>query len=270
MTSVAAVHKYVNNPPYYGRSHPRDCARVKELCGPTRKFDFERKLWATRCTDALRELVASKKWQPVGIDREANASLMRAAAEHRAKAEAAWQAAEQARKAREEEARKRKAAEEALKLAKKREREEQAALEEAKAKRQKREAAAKAVAKLPFASKPAPAPAAVATPLPKKQRAGGIEPSEAEVAECARLGFTEQAIAWSRGLDELGPRGSLSDEGRVLRYCLLTCDADESVRELSREERRRSWGGSEVRWTLPETTSRAYAKTLEQEAATHA
>ena len=100
--------------------------------------------------------------------------------------------------------------------------------------------------------------------------AGDPDRAAAEVAECARLGFTEQAIAWSRGLAELGPRGSLSDEGRVLRYCLLTCDADESVRELSREERRRSWGGSEVRWTLPETTSRAYAKTLEQEAATHA
>ena len=53
----------------------------------------------------------------------------------------------------------------------------------------------------------------------------------------------------------------------MLRYCLLTCDPDESVRELTREERARSWGGREVRWTLPETTSRKYAEELNEEAA---
>ncbi|MBN37115.1 MAG: hypothetical protein CMI29_01480 [Opitutae bacterium] len=266
MTSVATIQQYVNNPPYYGRSHPRDCARVKELCGPTRKFDFERKLWATRCTDALRALVASKKWQPVGIDKEANAPLMRAAVEHRARAEAEWKAAEEARKAQEEEERKRLVVEEAIKMSKKKAREAEAAIAELKAKRQKRAAEAKAVAVLPFASKPKPVPAAAAAASAKEEKRDGIDPSEAEVAECARLGFTAQAIAYSRTLTKLGPRGSLSDEGRVLRYCLLTCDADESVRELSRDERRRSWGGSEVRWTLPETASRAYAKELADDA----
>ena len=255
MSSVAVIENYVANPPYYGRSHPRDCARVKELCGPTRTFDYERKLWATRCTDALRALIASKKWQPVGVDKGAYAPLMRAAAEHREKAEAEWKAAEEARKAREEEERKKRVVEEAIKMSKKKAREAAAAVAEIKAKRQKREAEAKAAA----------APAATKPPAEKTTR-DGIEPSEAEVAECARLGFTPEAIAYSRKLPELGPRGSLSDEGRVLRYCLLTRDPDESVRELTREERARSWGGREVRWTLPETTSREYAEELHKKA----
>ena len=86
------------------------------------------------------------------------------------------------------------------------------------------------------------------------------------MAECARLGFTEEAIAFSRTLNDLGPRGSLSDEGRVLRWCLLTFEPDESVRELTREERARSWGGREVRWTLPEAASRDYAAKLHEQA----
>ena len=266
MASESAIEHYLAEPPYYGRSHPRDCATVKRLCGPTRTFDYERKLWATRCTDALRALVASKKWQPVGIGKEAHAPLMRAAAEHRAKAEAEWKAAEEARKAREEEERKRLAVQEAIKMSKRKAREAEEAIAELKAKRQKRAADAKAAAKLPFASKTKPALAAAAAPANEKKREG-IEPTEAEVAECARLGFTAQAIAYSRTLVELGPRGSLSDEGRLLRYCLLTRDADESVRELTREERAVSWGGREVRWTLPESTSREYAEELNKDAA---
>ena len=259
MSSAAAIEHYVANPPYWGRSHPRDAPRVKELCGPTRKFDYERKLWATRCTDALRALVASKKWQPVGIDKGAYAPLMRTAAEHRARAEAEWKAREEARKAREEEERQRLAAAEAIREAKRKAREAQEAAAKAKRqKRQKREAEAQAAA-------------AAAKPREDKKREDkkrdGVEPSEAEAAECARLGFTEQAVAFSETLNELGPRGSLSDEGRLLRYCLLTRDPDESVRELTREERARSWGGREVRWTLPEAASREYAKELNRKAA---
>ena len=100
-----------------------------------------------------------------------------------------------------------------------------------------------------------------------KRKRNGIEPTEAEVAECARLGFTPEAIAFSESLNGLGPRGSLSDEGRVLRYCLLTRDPDDAVRELTREERMASWGGREVRWTLPEAACRKYANELNKEAA---
>jgi|SaaInlV_125m_DNA_1040241.scaffolds.fasta_scaffold02368_7 hypothetical protein len=284
MSSTTAIEQYLAQPPYHGRSHPRDVARVKALCGPTRKFDYERKLWATRCTDALRALVASKKWQPVGIDKGAYAPLMRAAAEHRAKLEAQWQAEEQARKAREEEERKRLAVEEATRLSKRKAREAEAAIAELKAKRQKRVAEAKAAAKLPFARRryeqllrtlhicpllgtiapiePREPPPATRQPEKTKAKRDGLEPSEAEVAECARLGFAAQAIAFSQRLLELGPRGSLSDEGRVLRYCGLVFEHDEGVRELTREERARSWGGREVRWTLPEAASRAYANEL--------
>jgi len=267
MASESAIEHYLANPPYYGRSHPRDCATVKRLCGPTRKFDYERKLWATRCTDALRALVASKKWQPVGVAKEAHAPLMRAAVEHRAKAEAAWKEAEEARKAQEEEERKRLAVEEAIKMSKRKAREAEEAIAELKAKRQKRAADAKAAAKLPFASKPAPAPAAAAAAPDKEKKRDGIEPSEAEVAECARLGFTEQAIAYSRKLPALGPRGSLSDEGRVLRYYSLVFEHDEPVPELTRAERRASWS-YECRWPLANTAdSRKYVDELNAEAA---
>ena len=263
MSSTTAIEQYLAQPPYHGRSHPRDLVKVRALCGPTRKFDYERKLWATRCTDALRALVASKKWQPVGIDKGAYAPLMRAAAEHRAKLEAQWQAEEQARKAQAEEERKRLAVQEAIKMSKRKAREAEAAIAEREAKRQKRAVEAKAAAKLPFAKREPPP----ATRQPeKKATRDGLEPSEAEVAECARLGFAAEAIAFSQRLLELGPRGSLSDEGRVLRYCGLVLEHDEGVRELTREERARSWGGREVRWTLPEPASRAYANELNERA----
>ena len=67
-------------------------------------------------------------------------------------------------------------------------------------------------------------------------------------------------------LNELGPRGSLSDEGRVLRWCLLDLAPDEGVRELTYEERLRSWGGREVRWTLSVDASRKYAAKLHEDA----
>lgn len=262
MASEEAVERYLDDPPYYGRSHPRDCATVKRLAGATRKFDYERKLWATRCTDALRALVASKKWQPAGISKEAHALLMRKADAHRARAEAEWKAKEEARRAREEEERQQRAVAEAIHRSKKKAREAEAAVAEIKAKRQKRMAAAKAAAVLPFASKAA----ALAAAKPPAKRRDGIEPSQAEGAECARLGFTEAAVAFSQSLDELGPRGSLSDEGRVLRYCGLAFEHAEGARELTREERSRSWGGREVRWALPEAASREYAEQLNRRA----
>ena len=150
MTSAVVLEQYLANPPYYGRSHPRDSAAVKALCGPTRKFDYERKLWATRCTDALRGLVASKKWQPIGINKEANAPLMRAADVHRANAEAAWVAEQAEKAARDDAERKKKAVADAILMSKRKAREAQAAIAELKAKRQKTQAKA--------ASAPASAP----------------------------------------------------------------------------------------------------------------
>lgn len=249
----AEIERYLAQPPYWGWSHVRDNAAVKRLCGPTAKFDPERKMWSTRCLDGLRGLVASKKWKPVGMREEAYGPLLRAAVAAREKAEAEWKA-EEARRAKVQAA---KTALEAMKT----QREREAAEREAKKRRAKEKEEAEREAKR---QKRLEAEAkAEANQKPKRD---GIEPTDAEVAECARLGFTQEAIAFSRTLTALGPRGSLSDEGRVLRYCLLTRDADESVRELAPEERAVSWGGREVRWTLPESTSRKYAAKLHIEA----
>ena len=251
------IELYLERPPYYGRSHARDNAIVKPLCGPTAKFDGERKMWTTRCEDALRALVASDRWRPVGIEPEDYALLMNAAEERRAKAEVEWKA-EQERLAAERAARQKVAEEKAArqrateeKAAKKRAAEEKAVAER-EAKRRKQE---QAEAKKKAAKKP-----------PEKKR-DGLEPTAAEVAECKRLGFTEQAIAHSQTLNELGPRGSLSDEGRLLRYCFLVFEHDEPVPELTREERRASWS-YECRWPLADTAdSRKYAAKLNCEAA---
>jgi len=238
--SLSAIERYLEQPPYCGRSHVRDNVAVKKLCGPTAQFDQSRKVWSTRCEDALRSLVASKKWQPIGIKESAYAPLMRAAQERRVKAEAEWVAAEEAK------AVLRKAAEE-----------------------QRRLKAARAVSTMVTTEKkrkahatrerePDVAPAS--TPIKKKLRAG-LEPSVAEVAECKRLGFTEEAIIHSNCCDELGPRGSLSNEGRILRWCSFF-DHDDDVQELDRQARQRSWGGIEMRYTLPERASRDYAVEL--------
>ena len=260
MTSAVVLEQYLANPPYYGRSHPRDSAAVKALCGPTRKFDYERKLWATRCTDALRGLVASKKWQPIGINKEANAPLMRAADVHRANAEAEWLAEQAAKTARDDAERKKKAVDDAIKMCKRKATEAQAAIAELKAKRQKTQAKA--------ASVPAVAHASWRQHPPKKKERDGIEPTDAEVAECARLGFTPHAITYSTNCNELGPRGTLSDEGRVLRWCshLGNAEDERTDNELNREQRRRSWN-YEQRWPLPEEASREYSTALNEQAA---
>lgn len=243
------VALYLERPPYYGRSHARDNAIVKPLCGPTARFDGECKMWSTRCEDALRALIASDKWRPVGIDPGDYAPLMRAAEERRAKAEAWWKA-EQARLVAEKQARQARQKEANEKAARQRMAEEKAQAErDAKRKKREHEEAKQAAKK-----------------RPEKNKRDGLEPSAVEVAECKRLGFTNQAIAYSKRLDEMGPRGSLSDEGRLLRYCALTRQHEEPVPELTREERRRAWH-YEQRWPLPEAASRAYALELESQAA---
>lgn len=95
----------------------------------------------------------------------------------------------------------------------------------------------------------------------------GVQSTAAEVAECARLGFTEQAIAHSNTLLELGPRGTLSDEGRLLRWCsyMRTPEQERANDELSREERWRSWN-AEDRWPLPYDKSCEYAVALNEQA----
>jgi hypothetical protein len=227
------VDAYLNHPPYYGKSDYRQLAAIKQLCGPTCCYDPTRKLWGTSCTEALQYLIASKKWEPVGVSSDLHAALVRAAREH-----GFWNEADYV-----------------------------AGVEEAEAaKRKQTSALPRAGARLKNTKKaaaPAPAPA----PVLAKKRAG-VQPTAAEVAECARFGFTEQAIAYSSALLELGPRGTLSNEGRLLRWCALDKRPSKqecAANELSREERRRSWN-YEDRWPLPYEESCAYAVELNGEA----
>jgi len=245
------LEEYLDNPPYYGRSTHQDNVAVRQLCGPTGKFDYERKMWGTSCEDALRNLISSQKWKPVGIERAWYASLMRAAQAHRAKAEAQWIAQQEAeaKAAKEAETRKRAAT----------------WLGDAAARPR---AKAKVAPTAPVAPAPAIARASWRDyPEEKKSARDGLAPTSMEASECARIGFTEEAIAYSRRLDDLGPRGSLSDEGRLLRYFSLVFEHDEPVPELTREERRASWN-YECRWPLPDTAeSREYVEKLNEKAA---
>lgn len=245
------IERFLAQPPYLGRSHARDNALVKQMCGPTAKFDTQRKMWSTRCLDGLRSLVASKKWKPTGMREEMYAPLMRAAVEARERAEEEWNV-EQERKA------KRKAEEEVV-ATNKAQKEREVVDKEAR-KRKAREKAetereAKRLKRMEGEEVAAEA---------RRPKRDGLEPTKAEVDECERIGFTAQAIAFSKTVDELGPRSSLSDEGRVLRWCSIGLDHDERVIELAREERARAWGGREVRWSLPEAASRNYATDLNE------
>ena len=206
-----AVARYLARPPFYGKSAIGDRLVVKQLCGPTAIFDNSYKMWGTKCEDALRHLVASKKWWPVGIEHDQHAPLMRAADDQRTKAEAAWVA---------EQARKRAAAAEALREAEAKHKSWLSGLKAPTSKRKANEKMARGAT--------ATATATVgqgATPRTKNDVCG-VCATASEVAECKRLGFSEDAIAKSNACDELGPRGTLSNEGRVLRWCsVLTTGA---------------------------------------------
>ena len=256
--SLDTLEQYLDKPPYYGKSAHQDNVAVRQLCGHTAKFDHKRKMWGTSCEDALRNLISSQKWKPIGIERAWYASLMRAAQAHRTKAEAQWLAQQEAEANAAKEVGTQKRATMWLGGA--------AARPSAKAK------VAPAAPAAPAATAPAPAPAPASAswrkrPEEKKRVRDGLLPTSMEASECARMGFTEAAIAHLKRLDDLGPRGSLSDEGRLLRYFSLVFEHDEPVPELTREERRASWN-YECRWPLPDTAdSRKYVEDLNRNAA---
>lgn len=200
----AAVRAYLDSPPYYGKSEYRNLREVKQHAGPTCCYDPARKLWGTTCTDALQELVVSKKWEPIGLSRQMHAPLVREARRHRARAEAEWVAKQEAEKAAVEAAAKRTTASWLVSAAK-----------------------SKKAKPPPAPAAPAPAATAATAPAPKKEAMRfGVQPTAAEVDTCAWMGLTPEAIAYSNALNELGPRGTLSNEGRILRWCeVLTSDA---------------------------------------------
>ena len=251
--SGSTIRHYLDNPPYYGRSAYAHLGAVKHLCGTTCVYDPVRKLWGTKCTDALHSLVRSGKWYPVGIEHEWKGAFLRAAVDFREEAEAEWVAKQKA----EAEAKAAAAeAEAAAAATAKRRNPASWVIPSSKPKRPK-------VARGP---EPAPAPAPYPAPAPDTPKRDGVEPTAAEVAECARLGFTQEAIEYSVRDLSLGPRMSLSAEARLLRWCMLTKEHEEPVDELTREERRASWS-YECRYPLPEAASRQFAEELNREAA---
>ena len=214
------IRNYLDRPPYYGRSGYQHVAAVKALCGPTCTWDPVQKLWGTKCTEALQDLVASNKWHPVGIEYEWKGQFLNAAQQHREDLKAQWAAQQEAAKAEAEAA-------------------------EAAAAALKRRTPAAWI--LGSSTPKKPKVAAAPPPVPSRDRppkkvettrsSHGVEPTEAEVNDCARLGFTDEAIAFSDTLNELGPRGTLSNEGRILRWCtVLTSDARHEVWEQQKED----------------------------------
>lgn len=201
------IQSYLQNPPYFGRSVYKHVRDVKQLCGPSCTWDPVQKLWGTKCTEAVQDLVVSNKWRPVGIEHEWKGQFLNAARQYREDLQARWAAHQDAAKAEAE------AAETAA-----------AAL--------KRRTPAAWVLGSSTPKKPKAAPAAAPAPShsrpPKKaepKRLNGVEPTDAEVDTCAWLGLTAEAIAFSNILNELGPRGTLSNEGRILRWCVALTSA---------------------------------------------
>lgn len=215
------IRTYLQRPPYYGRSAYKHVADVKVLCGPTCTWDPVQKLWGTKCTEALQDLVASNKWHPVGIEYEWKGQFLNAAQQYREDLKARWDAQQEAAKAELEAA-------EAAAAALKRRTPASWVLGSSTPKRPK----------VAIAPTPTPAPSRARAPKqPEKKERFGVEPTEAEVNECARLGFTDEAIAFSDTLNDLGPRGTLSNEGRVLRWCTaLTSDARHEVWKAHKED----------------------------------
>ena len=215
------ITAYLRFPPYYGRSAYKHVAEVKQLCGPTCTWNPVQKLWGTKCTEALQDLVMSGKWHPVGIEYEWKGQFLSAAQRHRENLQARWVAQQEAAKAEAEAA--------------------EAAAEAAKRRTPAAWVLGTSTPKKPkvaFAPTSTPAPTRVRTPKPPEaKKRTGVEPTDAEVDECARLGFTDEAIAFSDTLNELGPRGTLSNEGRILRWCtVLTSDARYEVGQRNKED----------------------------------
>ena len=213
------LRHYLDHPPYLGRSEYLHMQQVKLLCGENgeRVFDKATKCWGTTGLFQLQQLLGSGVWHPVGIDPALYGRLAAGARAKHEAAAAAWAAQEaqrmqaakekEAREAREAKARQEKQQREAERLAAKRRRDEAAAREAANVKVDPE------VAKLAVRLSISTHEAAQILARPD------VVPSKRELDECHALGFSQQAIAHSKVMDELGPRMTLSPHGRVLRWC---------------------------------------------------
>jgi len=242
------IQQYLAAPPYLGRSSFADKDYVKATCGCTCCWDAAKKMWGTRQIDCLIALVRSRKFQPFGIEPGWYGELVDAAYAFASEAEAKWRE-ENAPPAQQPSAPKpapKPAPRPAKKLA-------------AKPEPIRKPAPSKPPAAAPSSAHAQPAAASTSGGLPA--------PRPEEVAECARLGFTAESIAYSDHLNHLGPRGTLSNEGRLLRWCLvLSSDARHDVWTENKDDYFRS----EVWMPLADRKQRAFAAALDKECRAHA
>lgn len=213
------LRHYLDNPPYLGRSEFSHMQQVKLLCGEggERVFCRATKCWGTTGLFQLQQLLGSGVWHPVGTDPALYGRLAAAARAKHEAAAAAW-AAQEAQRVKEA---KEKAAKEA-KEAKARQEKQQREAERLAAKQRRDEAAAREASNAKV--DPEVGKLAVKLGISTHEAAQilarpDVVPLKWQLDECHALGFTQQAIAHSKLMDELGPHMTLSPHGRVLRWC---------------------------------------------------
>ncbi len=231
------IATYLNTLPYRGRTSRADNQYIKDVITGTGGFDanFEygngqRGMWYTTSINILTVLVRSGKFFPFGIEEQWMGAFQEAAETMRADMEHNYlqKEAQREREQKEEAARRSKAKPAPTPIAKPTKKLD-ARLAFFKPK-QTTKSAPKAA--------PAVAPRATQTQAPTSARksagASGVSPSSTEVALCGPKGsvvaLSKEVIAYSDGVTWLGPRGTLSDEGRILRWCkVIESDARETL-----------------------------------------
>lgn len=228
------IATYLNTLPYHGRTNRADNQYVKDLVHGNGGFDasFEygndqRGMWYTTSVNILTCLVRSGKFFPFGIEEQWMEAFQAAADELRADMEHDYlmKEAQREREQKEEAARRSKAKPAPTPIAK-----------------PTKKLAAKSAFRKPKpttmsapAAAPVLAPSATQTQAPTSEKVGsGVSPSSEEVSRCGPNGsvvvLPEEVIGYSSAVYFLGPCGTLSDEGRILRWCkVIESDARETL-----------------------------------------
>ena len=228
------IATYLNTLPYHGRTNRADNQYVKDLVRGNGGFDasFEygngqRGMWYTTSINILTSLVRSGKFFPFGIEEQWMDSFQEAADEMRADMEHDYlmKEAQREREQKEEATRRSKAKPAPTPIAKPTKK-----LDARSAFRKPNPTTKSAPAAAPVL-----APNAMQTQVPTSERVGsGVSPSSEEVSRCGPKGsvvvLPEVVIAYASTVHVLGPCGTLSNEGRILRWCkVIESDARETL-----------------------------------------
>lgn len=220
---------YLATLPYRGRTQRSDNQFIKDAISGSGGFDaqFEygsgqRGIWHTSCVSRLIGLVESGKFHPFGIEEQWLHAFLQAAQEFRDKAEAAFLSQQAARNAERSRVSACPVPTPVAKPIKK------ATLHPCKP---KPKPVAKTSGARALAPKPAPRSSAAAQ-VPKPP--SGVCATSEDRMRCGPNGTVVQlepeVVAYSDSVDFLGPRGTLSNEARILRWCLvIASDAREAL-----------------------------------------